>query len=561
MIAVLIAAVVVVGGAVTALALNFRGVVGGFLLAFGSEADYFAFVEAEELQQSVETATSYYGNVLLRPVEDGGSLALTVKPELTDSGKTLLLSALQGSGELDEETAATVTGLLPLLSESVYRVKISEKSGRAATEFEALCKGKLLAAVLAVADVSSDGDGKVYLSLPGLSDKVLIADSEEISLGDAGDAHFPIIDSSLFSEELIAALPTEKELNSLFEKYIKLALDNADDVTIEKSELTVDGVTQKCRVLKINVTEKTVLKIAEALLTELQKDKKVEKILKRIEKALPDEVKSEWDGDTLVSRFRSELAEGIEEIKSEQSALTGKGDTLLVLTDYIEDHQVIGRELSVPNGRSIASLTAEKGGKYASRFSFSSGEGDVVIAGSGNVKKGKLTGNYTVTVTSSFDYDENGGDGSAVSMEILTFSLIDFDTEKMKAGTPCGTVRLGLRNLTKLTAMAPEALRALDPVLELKFDSSETSADLALRLFTGETALGGVTLSCKRGDADSLSIPGGEQLSAANEEDMRKFIASIDREELKNRLSSLPLLQSLAEGLTEHPFGEPDAAY
>lgn len=324
-----------------------------------------------------------------------------------------------------------------------------------------LCKGKLLAAVLAVADVSSDGDGKVYLSLPGLSDKVLIADSEEISLGDAGDAHFPIVDSSLFSEELIAALPTEKELNSLFEKYIKLALDNADDVTIEKSELTVDGVTQKCRVLKINVTEKTVLKIAEALLTELQKDKKMEKILKRIEKALPDEVKSEWDGDTLVSRFRSELAEGIEEIKSEQSALTGKGDTLLVLTDYIEDHQVIGRELSVPNGRSIASLTAEKGGKYASRFSFSSGEGDVVIAGSGNVKKGKLTGNYTVTVTSSFDYDENGGDGSAVSMEILTFSLIDFDTEKMKAGTPCGTVRLGLRNLTKLTAMAPEALRAL----------------------------------------------------------------------------------------------------
>lgn len=185
----------------------------------------------------------------------------------------------------------------------------------------------------------------------------------------------------------------------------------------------------------------------------------------------------------------------------------------------------------------------------------------MVIAGSGNVKKGKLTGNYTVTVTSSFDYDENGGDGSAVSMEILTFSLIDFDTEKMKAGTPCGTVRLGLRNLTKLTAMAPEALRALDPVLELKFDSSETSTDLALRLFTGETALGGVTLSCKRGDADSLSIPGGEQLSAANEEDMRKFIASIDREELKNRLSSLPLLQSLAEGLTEHPFGEPDAAY
>ena len=81
-------------------------------------------------------------------------------------------------------------------------------------------------------------------------------------------------------DPVMDALPDAKTVNSLIGKYLKEAVDLAEDVEKSDETLTAEGVSADYTALVSTITPETMVKIVEKLGPELKEDKDIKKIIK-----------------------------------------------------------------------------------------------------------------------------------------------------------------------------------------------------------------------------------------------------------------------------------------
>ena len=416
---------------------------GTAIKTFGSDTDYFAYVQRNALLDGSGSFTQMYGDFLNAESEMSYESDLTVK-----AGP--LLSALAPSLNLD----------LDGLSEVKMTSKISVDGEKSEYRIGLFCGEEELATV----HVIFDGENEViYCGLPGLVDSYVSLELPRVSSDDVEDA-ISVLLSDL--EELAARLPSDEALQKLIEKYLDIILDNIDGVTSETRTITVEGVSQKVTVLTLEVDTDLLSKIFKAVLTEARNDTVICDIISKATDGLLT------DDTDPVESYRT----AIDDLLSQMKEAPSENKVLFTFSEYVgSDHSCVG----FSTGDAVLLMPVD-GDKFALSLEVSGRE---ILAGSGTVKNDAYTGSFRMT------------DGESA---LITFDVEDLDLSRMEDGFAKGKMRVWL---------PVEVFGTENSCLEYVFDVTPDASSLKIALRIADTEMISVEDKGKRCESAPILLP------------------------------------------------------
>ena len=490
---------------------------------FSTPEEFYQTVETSNVDSLTGHVTSAYDAILLSNVTaDDLGVTGTVRLEIGDKLRELLLDALGDS--LEEMNPGEDLKWMKTLA---LAYEFNHKDDLSGVNASIQLNGTDIAHLKAIVH---SADGTVWLSVPELTDRWLQTTLEELNLDDLSD----LTSSSelrsvlsLFTSEnaekldpIKAALPDEKTVGSLLDKYLTEAVDCIEDVEKETGTLSTEDVSAEYTVLTSTITPETVVKIVEKLGPELKADKDIKTIILDMAEAAGEE------GETKYKEF----TDRIDELLGDTSKITEEMKNNVVMTVYLDKSgDVHGRVIDAGNQR-IELLMPEKGGQFGLTIRYTKeGEELLLLSGSGKRSGDKLTGDLDLTVKGEY-YAQIGLDG--------------FDVEKVKDGYFSGGVELrptaslwdqidkpdddGERRL-------PESVRSLLESLVLRFDlnTAKDKAEITLTVSNGSEKFFSLALDGAKTGAKKLSPADGVGTSEWSEDitldNLEKVVASIEK--------------------------------
>lgn len=522
--------------AAIALVLCFLGstIEGFFLKTFSSDEKYYTFVEEKSLEEGTEAISDVYGaylDALTMSSEDAkanSTLSVTLGEKLKDLIKNLPVDLSWIDGAQITSSVNVKDGDLQLL----LGVKIGKSEP------------------MKVEVILESESGDVYVGFPSSEKEYLKFEGVLSEL----DTELPSELTDFFGdkellEKLQKALPTEKELNTILNRYVKAALGaiGENDITKSKETLEIGDVALGCTRIDVSISEELAAKMAGAILAEVKKDKDIEKIVTRLWAFAEDaDLTDGLDYDDAAELYE-DLLDGVDDLLEEMEDMDVSGKEIAVLTSYVNgSHEVIGRALEVDDEEVFFAATVEKGGETATKMNVY----DVfVLEGEGTKKGNLLSGTYAVTVEEE---------------ELLTIELKDFNEKKAEDGYLEGTIRL---KPTKdlLSMFLPNnvlsTIGIADPALEFVFNTNEKKAEIAVNLLVSGDVFFGIRSVTEEGNATAIATPDKtvdaldeEKLGAWVGEDPEAFLESIGLPQ-----EILDVLKSVMGGEDENDsFYDPD---
>ncbi len=259
---------------------------------------------------------------------------------------------------------------------------------------------------------------KLYVALPTLTEYQLDLSQFLSDLLDELEAQMPenAVDMAAV-QELLNALPSEESINALVDKYVPLILDELDNVSKDKVQMTVGDITKKVTVLRTTITDTDLLDAVEAVMDEAKDDPEIRDIIVNLGDALAnvsgdDSVSGQMLYDAFISALDTDLdAETYDE-------------ELLVLTQYLDgSYNMVGYALEVENEDVFSYLMLQKGKDYAVEMEIA---GEQVMTGSLTEKKGLLNGTFEIGID-GVSFDAN---------------IIDFDKKAYEDGNLKGAIEI-----------------------------------------------------------------------------------------------------------------------
>lgn len=514
----------VVGGvlavAVAAVVLFFVSpfVKGHFIKMFGSETEYFAFVEKQAMEPYIDTVTNTYGKGIDNLT---GAMGAEAKVELKLNEEALPEELLS---QIKEYLPENLDGIdLNSLSVAV-KYMIQDKLASAGVKLDV--NANTLLNLDAIVDMENYN---VYLGLPELATKYVM-----FELADELDGSYEEVSAlinQLDMSELAAVLPDAETLNKLVNKYVDIALENAGSVTESSKKFEVEGISQKLTVLKKKVTEKDLLKMAKAILKELKSDKDVKAIINDVEEFIIEKYGDETgmdEGDTYDS-----FKEGVDDALDSLEDVEASSEELFVLIDYVNgSHEIVGRALEIEDETIFEYVSVKKGKNTAFRFEVESA--NFMISGEGTEVKDVVTGSYDIELGEE---------------EILTIGLTDFDFASLKAGKINGSITLtpnmdyiedAIEETGADLGFAGSVLSLVEPAVKFTFVTNDTDASVAFAILCNKTELASLTFSTKTISAENITVP-SDAVDGADPDALYEWINSIDANKLATALKSIGL--------------------
>lgn len=499
------------------------GVKGLFLKSVGSAEDYRDYVQANTTKTATGTITKAYGtvvNTLSGETQKGetGAADVSVKLNVGDKAVTMLedLTKAKLGEKIDMDWAKDVE----------LKLNTNAKDGLQQVGATLNIGSKEIAVVDSILNMD---EGMFYFAVLNLSDDYLAVDlNEYLPMGET-----PAVMDLLQDPELIAALPTDAELDALLNKYIGIAIACFDDVEKSTETVEIGDVKQKLTVLETTIDGDALLSAAEAVLKELAKDKQVEKMVCKVLEYAADqeELGLYLDADEAWETVEEGIDEALDALKDVD------GDDMegeLILTQYVNNaHETVGYAVEVEDEQVVRFVEIKDGDKIAFELKVPN---TLEIAGEGTEKKGVVNADYVVYVEMpSWDEDYNV---TYEKKEVLTISLVDF---KAEGNLVNGKIRLtpasDLLDELGLPAAAASAIDLAQIQLELGFDVNETSSTIDFNILTGEDLLVGVTLSGAGKEATAIDMPS----EAYDIEDIEDWAEGIDVEKVLEALDEAGL--------------------
>ena len=159
---------------------------------------------------------------------------------------------------------------------------------------------------------------KVYFQIPQLMQTHLLTDVDTVIAFLYGEESVPYVQRDFeeletyieYLEKLYKKLPSNKELQTIFNKYIVLALSCMEDVKEEKAVLTAETFSVNCTKLKVTLDEDCLQNIAEVVLENLETDEELKHIVLDVLS-----VQDEMDAEELYDRLLELAVELLEEVE------------------------------------------------------------------------------------------------------------------------------------------------------------------------------------------------------------------------------------------------------
>lgn len=488
---------------------------------FSSPAKYYQYVEkknAEELASIMGDIYKFYVLDEKDYFQTTSNAKLTIK--LDEAGQDILeLSGLAGVDlswlkSASVNTSATFNG---------------DKVGLNLST--AVNKDDILSLVMAL-DMA---EGEAYFQLPELTDKYIGLDLEETM--DPSDFDAALDEWEDLREEhaeLYSVLPGQAKLEKLLNKYFKIALNCVEDVEKKSKVLKVEGVSQKCTVLKVTLDNRTLADIFAAILDEAENDKALEALIVDVVDA------SGEDGDDAYEEFLDELKDLQKRYKSDRNMED------IVMTVYVDGKgNVVGRELET-DSTTISLLMPEKGNKFGYEFSVKSGSNKYALTGSGKRSGNKLNGEFNMRY--------NGA-------SILGITADKFDVETLKRGQMNGRLEISMGSGIGKVAGSISGLSVLQ---DMKFDISAKSSGHSLQYSFGviydDEKMGTLSVTTEKKRASSVKIPSGKNVVMVEDiRDLEDWFDSIAWDKVVSRLEKTDLpkdaidfVEDLGESIEEN---------
>lgn len=468
-----------IGGVAVLLALlivfNLSGIVGFFVKLFGSDEAYVQYVEEKTVENIVDAGSSIYGS-LLDVVDMNYGAEVEVDIDLSKDA----IKALEDATDMD----------LKWLSDLGMFMSTNVKKDAASTNFGVTLGNKDLINVEAIIDVAGK---QAFVGLLNLSDKYLTT----------GEIELPEEFSLDMVADLAKALPSEAKINKLLDKYLKLAIEQIDDVSEDKETIKAGDIEQKVTASKIKIKQDTVLDIGIAVLEEVKEDKEIKGILIDLINAVKkqealSELVGEIDADETYDSFISMIDMTLEGLKAEKDAIT-ENSVVCVIVDYIDgNHEIVGREIKVPAGEENATVFSYVMPHKGNKFAFKLEASGMKITGEGKDNDGVITGEFKISAA-----------GEGLNLSICTIKLDKFDTDALTKGEIKGTVTICPNKTigSALGSVAGTAASILANDVELVFDAGLEKGSVEINILQKDEFYAGVTIKYSTGKGDGVKIP------------------------------------------------------
>ncbi len=529
------AAVVLVGGA---FALKLPAKISNFFhKTVSSPEKYYQYVEKENAQELAGSAGSLYQSLVLDSADLFDSTSnVSVTLALGEGFSDLLAMAEDAVGE-------DLSWLKSISMDGSFTIN----GNQFALDLSQGLNKKSLLSLAAVLDLK---EGAAYVQIPELSDTYLGVD-----LGDMDVPADEFLD--LWEDfrdqytETIKALPGRDKIEKLVGNYVKIISACVDDADKRSATLKVEGVSQKCTALEIEVTPQLLGDMLEAVLEEVKDDSDLEDIIVETVDALGG------DGDEAYDEFLREM-----EYLSDNLGDFGDYDEdegTILLTLYVDgDGDVIGRLLEIESeeddiAATLAMLTAEDGGKFGSEISMHyeeyGDEMDISFLGSGKKSGDKFSGEFVLS------YDENGDGG-----EMLEITTEKLDMKALKQGMFDGRITIGLApDGAELLAGVPAGggplLASILEDIQIAVTGKQSSPDSAELtygiVYDGEDMIS-MTISAEQKKASSVKVPKEKNvIFAEDERDLEDWLDTIDWKKFYSHLEKTDLPDYLLDPIEE----------
>lgn len=507
---VLIAVALVLVVGIVLAAVNWAGIVRFFKRTFGDPTEYLQTAEKAVVATDAKSLATLYGNYLDAYASGSSAAKGQIKLAVSEPVRKLAEEFLSDQGiELDLSWVESLV-LEPAFQSCPEGVQLDVGVG---------ANGVVLATVSTVVDLDKQ---TVSLGIPELSDTYM-----EMDLTEYVDEETLLMLDTLaqqqdLTQELIADLPSEKEVEALINNLGGVVVDHYQDA--EKSDETVkqDGVEQKLFVLHVELSEKEIGKLIVALLEALSEDETVEKFLNSGSRYMNG--MAALYGETEEIDLYPMFQDGMEELIAQMEDVDLSSKTMVELDTYLDSQDaIVGRAVTVN-----IDGTKEKGHYLTvtngEEFSFEAEVMTLQITGKGTTgKDGKTNAEYRLT---------------AMGQELAVLEVKDSLTGDN--GKTSGTYRLRLEDdlveAMGFTDMISEAVSS--GVLELTIKGD--TATLALQAAGVE--MFALDLTGEAMEAGDVSAP-TDSFNIEDTASMLDWIADWDLETVTDGLEEVGLPQ------------------
>ena len=508
LIGILIAAVAVIASAALVIC-NWPWIKGTCIKTFGSDEDYFQFVEKTAISKSLGALTSYYGAGydLLSDSNIGANSKISLV--MSDEAKSMLESFIPAGADMDMDFLSNVACNVDFKTEGN---NMGYTMGLSLNDTELLTLEIMMNVI----------EGEAYMGIPNLSDEYISIPMENTGLNVLPDN----ISEDMFGviRTVMEALPDGGEVEDLLEKYIGIALESLGEVELSEEEVEIGDYSETLTVIEYTVTYEDLQNIAVNVLTELEQDSDIEGYIIDAYDVIVTEFedligKGAPDADEVYKEFQDIIGEAL---KSVEKAKVGKGE-ICTIVDYVNgSHEIVGRELIVEKQSLFKYVTVNDGGDFA--FEGVCEAAGLLITGEGQESGNVVTGEYTVEMRGH---------------KLVTIGFEDFDFDAVYEGKLDGTISIKPSGDLLDEMDIPKMFSSI--ALKMTFDTDTTGGTVDLGLYNGDTALINLLVEGENTSGNSVSMPDDALSSSKIEQwvkglDTDKLISSLEDAGLPNEL-------------------------
>ena len=498
---------------------NFSSIKGLWAEKFGSDEDYFKYVEKKSFSDFANSSSKLYGKFIDTLGMSSFNSEAKVELQLGDSASDLIKYVVPTN---------EYTKNLDWLKTISYSIKtnISDKIQQADIKFN-IGDGTLIDFNYIV----DAENGNVYAGLLNLSSKYL--KTEMPGVASSGS----MSDTALL-RDISKKMPSDKEYQELVEKYIGFVIDSIGNVEKSSTNLTIGEYTQKVTTLEYKITEDDVLNIAKKVLTELKNDGDVKEFITDIETSAIEEYE-EYIGDNykkgdLYKEYQKAVQDALDEISSEEV----RNSELLSVIDYVNSsHEIIGREIKIGGETVLEYASAYDGDKFA--YEAKCDELGLLITGEGTDKDNVLTATYSIKI-----------DGQ----KLIDIKLENFDCDSLKEGSLNGSIELIpsyniISDALDLGVAEQSVISMLKPSLKFSFENTSKSSYIEIDVLSKNEKIVGLAITSAQTKESKVSIPKDSEVISF--EDAEKYLDTLDLNKLVTALEKAKLPKGLVDTVKE----------
>lgn len=371
-----------------------------------------------------------------------------------------------------------------------------------------------------------------YLQIPELSESYISAPIYSDSVEDI-EQNQEITSTYLnMLTNVDSILPDSDSIGTLLDRYGSLIIDNIEENSTVQETVSVDGIGEECTAYEGVFTEKSLITMAEQVLTTAKEDQEIKAIYEL------------WENNASADGSYEEFQNNIDSLLESIQDVSLATDTAVIFSKIWtnSDGKIIGRELGISDdGITTTPVFTWKapsdGDNSAFLLEISSDDSSLTLTGSGQTTDGLLTGDYILAID---------------NIESLNIHVEDLETVPSEIGYYNGTFTITIPDSVEDDSQA-SSLSSFAIVIAVTSDAANGSCAFDVTLTISGAPL--ATLSITGNYDSDAEYPdhtaSTNTYDASSDESMAGYLEDINWDTFLTNIKAAGVPEDLAMQLEE----------